>query len=386
MKEVHNMVDYDRSHERGAWNKESIPTELKSQNQWLIAKITASGKPPLYPRSPTAIDRGLSFDDVIRIVDDPDLGFVDTDRVSESDQIIIGFMIAPEDDYYFIDWDDVRDPTIGDRSVPQSVVEWVSNIGGYTEVSPSGTGLKTICRSDGDMRSAKSMDNAGKTYLDHPPVGDSENKPHIDVYVGPQYTTVTGNVFGNHNGYQDDNLSDGCSVLAEIEAELQPSRMTSSSDPINKSTQTKNSLVDIGRQSARQWQTRKNKSDDSGSQSTDGEWIKTEKPTIDQIRATGCALDDTFESLWDGNVSRYSSVSEADEALVSRIWYYANNRLLVNEAFQNSNLYGLRLRRPGLSDWSKSYPKWDEKSYRWSTLKSTRDNDRHQGHYLDPSD
>jgi len=369
------------------WNKESIPTELKNEKQWLVAKITESEKPPLYPRSPTAVDHGLSFDDIEHIIEDPDLGFIDTNQVSEGDQIIPGFMIAPDDEYYFIDWDDVRDPDVGNASVPRSVVEWIEEVGGYTEVSPSGTGLKTICRSNGEMQSAVELSKFGKIYLDNPPIGDAKNKPHVDVYIGGQYTTVTGDVF--QVPYEDHSrckLSDGGSVLSKIEAKQLSSNKTGSNNVGRDSAPKQNSLTDIGRQSIRKWKYRQKKDDNKGSQLIDGEWIKTDDPTIEQIVATGCALDDSFRRLWNGNVSGYPTVSEADCALVSKIWYYADDKFLVNAVFKQSKLYGIRPRRPSLSDWTKPYPRWDVDSYRRSTIEQARDNDRHQGRYLDPSD
>jgi hypothetical protein len=144
------------------------------------------------------------------------------------------------------------------------------------------------------------------------------------------------------------------------------------------------SPTEIGRRSAT---TRRKGRDKTSQQKTDyidGKWIKTDSPTVDQIRATGCAFDDDFRQLWSGNISGYPTVSEADEALVSKLWYYADDRKLVDNAFRQSGLYGIRLLRSSLSKWSKSYAKWDQESYRRNTLDSTRDNDRHTGHYLDP--
>jgi len=382
------MVDYVRSHERGRiWNPESIPTELKEQGRrWVIAKMTGSGKPPLYPRSPTAVDSGLTFGDVVKVFNDPELGFIDTKRVDDGDKIIVGFMMDPNDDFYFLDWDDVRDPTVGDESLPETVVEWIEAIGGYTEVSPSGTGLKTICRMGDNKQVVTEASGAGKMYLDHPPVGSSEDKPHLDVYTGGQYTSVTGNVISRlSHGGKPTELTDASPVLDSILEEAVSARDDSHDRISDTTAHSENGVAHIGHQSARKWK-RNQKGGNNSSGWIDGEWIETDNPSMDQIIATGCALSDSFQELWRGNISRYSTVSEADAALVSKLWYYADDESLVDLAFRQSGLYAKRLRRQSSSDWDKSYPKWDENSYRQTTIEHGRDNDRHQGRYLDPKD
>lgn len=379
------MVDHDRSHVGGRiWYPESIPTELKEQGRrWVIAKMTGSGKPPLYPRSPTAVDSGLTFGDVVKVLNDPELGFIDTERVDDGDKIIVGFMLDPNDDFYFLDWDDVRDPTVGDGSLPETVVEWIEAIDGYTEVSPSGTGLKTICRMGDNKQVVTEASDAGKMYLDHPPVGSSEDKPHLDVYTGGQYTSVTGNVISRlSHGGKPTELTNASPVLDTILEEVVSVRDDSSDRISDATAHSENGIAHITHQSARKWK-RNQKGGNNRSGWIDGEWIETDNPSMDQIIATGCALSDSFQELWRGNVSGYSTVSEADAALVSKLWYYADDEPLVDRAFRQSGLYGIRLRHQSSSDWDKSYPKWDENSYRQSTIAHGMDNDRHQGRYLD---
>lgn len=380
---MNSMTDDDRFHVGGGriWNKESIPTELKDQDQWVIAKMEEDGrKPPLYPYKSTVAGRGLSFGDVTKIMEDPDLGFIDIDRIGDNEKVIIGFIIDPNDDYYFIDWDDVRDPNVGDTSIPESVVEWVNEIGGYTEVSPSGTGLKTICRNTSERKSPPPLSEPGRDDLAQQPIGGLTDNPTVDVYNGGQYTSVTGHVFGSSDcSTESKRLTDARSTLLDIENELQRS-------PESDGTSDKNEgkLADIGRQSSRRKEYNQDTTPVTNSDRIEGDWIKTTNPTVDQIIATGYALDETFRDLWKGNVSGYKSVSEADLALASKIWYYADDRELVDEVFRQSKLYGIRDRRSNLSDWSRSYPKWDAKSYRRSTIKASRDNNRHKGHYLNP--
>lgn len=383
------MTGQDNSHVGGGriWQKESIPTELKNQDQWLIAKMGDNGKPPLYPRSPTATERGLTFGDVTKIMEDPDLGFIDTDRISDNEKVIIGIMIDPDDDYYFVDWDDVRDPSRGDTSVPERVVEWINEIGGYTEVSPSGTGLKTICRNTSETESPPPLAEPGRDDLDQRPIGVLTENPTVDVYTGDQYTSITGHVFGgSDSNVESKRLTDARPTLSDIADELQQSLTAESSTDSGNSGQEENTLADIGRESIRRKGYDQDRATVAKSGWIEGDWIETSDPTVDQIIATGCALDKKFRYLWNGNVSRYNSVSEADHALVSRLWYYADDRELVDDVFQQSELYGIRTRRLGISDWSKPDPKWDVDSYKKSTIQSTNDNKGYQGRYLNPKD
>ena len=383
------MTEHDSSNEGGEriWQKESIPTELKSQDQWLIAKMGNNGKPPLYPRSPTATERGLTFGDLTKIMEDPDLGFIDTDRISDNEKVIIGIMVDPDDDYYFIDWDDVRDPNQGDTSVPERVVEWINKIGGYTEISPSGTGLKTICRNTSQTESPPPLAEQGRNDLEQQPIGALTENPTVDVYTGDQYTSITGHVFGGSDSDVESNrLTDARPTLSDIADELQQSPTAESSTTSGNAGQEKSTLADIGRESTRRKGYDQDRNPVEKSGWIEGDWIETSDPTVDQIRATGCALDEDFRNLWKGNVSGYKSVSEADHALVSKLWYYADDEDLVDDAFKQSGLYKIRTRRPSISDWSKSDPKWDVDSYKRSTMKNTKDNRGYQGRYLDTKD
>ena len=173
-------------------------------------------------------------------------------------------------------------------------------------------------------------------------------------------------------------------TLSNIADELRQSPTTESSDTGGTGGKKESTLADIGRQSSRRREYNQDTTPVTNSGRIEGEWIKTTNPTVDQIIATGYALDETFRDLWKGNSSEYKSVSEADLALASKIWYYADDRELVDEVFRESKLYGIRDRRSNLSDWSRSYPKWDAKSYRRNTIQASKDNKRHQGHYLNP--
>ncbi len=56
----------------------------------------------------------------------------------------LGFVFSPADPFCGVDLDDARDPTTGDIS--PWAVELLDALGGYAEVSPSGTGVKAVVR------------------------------------------------------------------------------------------------------------------------------------------------------------------------------------------------------------------------------------------------
>jgi primase-polymerase (primpol)-like protein len=56
----------------------------------------------------------------------------------------VGFCFSDEDPYCGVDYDDCRDPATGD--IDQHVRKEVERLNSYTEVSPSGTGVKVYCR------------------------------------------------------------------------------------------------------------------------------------------------------------------------------------------------------------------------------------------------
>ena len=89
----------------------------------------------------------------------------------------VGFAVTEADDVLFVDLDDCVDAATGE------LTRWAADIAGdfrgaYTEVSPSGTGLRVFCR--------------GRI-----PVGYAQGKRGgVEVYCDGHYATVTGRVLG----------------------------------------------------------------------------------------------------------------------------------------------------------------------------------------------
>jgi putative DNA primase/helicase len=81
-----------------------------------------------------------------------------------------GFAISPG--FMFVDYDKCRDPQTG--VIDKSVAAKVAFLDSYTEISPSGTGLHVLCRSDAPLP-------AGRRKLNH-----------VEMYDGKRFATMTG--------------------------------------------------------------------------------------------------------------------------------------------------------------------------------------------------
>jgi len=82
----------------------------------------------------------------------------------------IGFLFTPDDDFAGVDLDDCRDPETGTLEPWAAAV--VHNLNSYTEVSPSGTGVKIF------LRATKQ--------------GKREREGQVEIYDRSHYFTVTG--------------------------------------------------------------------------------------------------------------------------------------------------------------------------------------------------
>src|SRR5262245_2213980 len=120
---------------------QTLPDELRDERQWVTwaYRPRPAGKPAKVPLSPVT---GKSASPT-----DPRtwgrLGSALT-MCQERQLAGVGFVFSPDDPYTGIDLDVCRDPDTG-RLDPWAA-ETVARFNTYTEVSPSGTGVKLILR------------------------------------------------------------------------------------------------------------------------------------------------------------------------------------------------------------------------------------------------
>ncbi len=90
----------------------------------------------------------------------------------------VGFVFTESDPFVGVDLDQCRDPITG--AIEPRAREIIRELDSYTEVSPSGTGVKIFIRGE-------------------PPVSGSR-KGRIEIYSLDRYFTVTGHVLEGHSG------------------------------------------------------------------------------------------------------------------------------------------------------------------------------------------
>ncbi|MBN2327484.1 MAG: hypothetical protein JXR73_10050 [Candidatus Omnitrophica bacterium] len=145
----------------------NIPQDLREFNQWvawkLIERNGKSTKVPYDPRngnnaSVTNPNSWCSFNEIINFINDPDYSG-------------IGFVFTEDDPFCGIDLDKCINPETGEISAHARKI--IHNFNSYTEVSPSGTGVKIFIK--------------GKKYHNRNRKGD------IEIYDAARFFTVTSN-------------------------------------------------------------------------------------------------------------------------------------------------------------------------------------------------
>ncbi len=99
----------------------------------------------------------------------------------------IGFLVFDDDPFVGFDFDDCRDPETGE--IHPAVARLIEELGGYAEVSPSGTGVRVIVRG----RKPGTQCLTKKT-----PWGGE-----FAVYEHTRFLTLTGRVIGDHREIAD---------------------------------------------------------------------------------------------------------------------------------------------------------------------------------------
>ncbi len=122
---------------------DNFPEELREQPQWIVWRwANRDGKLQKWPTDPRSGAVNASDKD-------PDLwmSFADAVSVARSgvhDICGVGFCFSDGLPYCGVDLDDCRDPATGE--IQEWAREIIRELDSYTEVSPSGTGVKIYCR------------------------------------------------------------------------------------------------------------------------------------------------------------------------------------------------------------------------------------------------
>lgn len=159
---------------------ENIPGELKQREQFVCWRYARSGvgSPHRWCKQPIS-PIGGQLAKITAPETWSDFGTaMNTFQRNKSHLAGIGFVFTDDDSFVGIDLDHCRDPESGE------LAEWASTLvdelDSYTEVSPSGTGVKIVLKSDQQVPSRR------------------KSSPGIEIYSSQRYFTLTGQTLNGH--------------------------------------------------------------------------------------------------------------------------------------------------------------------------------------------
>lgn len=262
-----------------------IPARLRERDQWLVTR----DKEPIRPRTDwNQPKEQLTVQDAL---------YTAGRHVGEP-----AFVIRPDDPFVLIDFDDVGSPA----NLPDTVQTWIDDLGTYTEVSRSGTGLHLICE--------------GTRLPNRQSKGELESNGSIEVYDASRYVVLTGDRIGPKS-----DVRSGGDELLELQREYLPER-TGQKDQRWVRTRSPDEL-DLGARSAR-----------TLSLTAEDIWR-----TIREYAAGGSDEAKDTSRLWNsraGTSVGYQSASEADLGLSADLAFWCReDARLMDKCFRRSSRY-----------------------------------------------
>lgn len=159
----------------------NIPEELKERHQWIVWKmVQRNGKETKIPFQPNGLaarsddpSTWSSFEDCVKVVD----------RFSG-----LGYVFSEGDPYTGIDFDSCFNPDT--KEVSDWAKPWISKLKSYSEISPSGTGIKTWIRAKFPFGNGKNVKLKSQPAIKGKTAG-------VEAYDHGRYFCVTGKRIAN---------------------------------------------------------------------------------------------------------------------------------------------------------------------------------------------
>lgn len=269
---------------------DTMPEELKEMKVWVVWKLEHDAKlTKPWTKVPYTMKGG-----VVRrasTTDPTTWRTFQTAKFAYESGDYDGVGIVLRDDILGIDLDNCRNPATGELSETAKTI--ISAVSSYTEVSPSGTGVKILCRAD------------------VPGPRNKNQAEGIELYGkgSPRYFTIT----GHH---------------------LEGTPTTIGQRPTG--------VQDVYRWYLRPLEEAAPKRSVAVPSDQDNRCTENSKMTVEAIvaAATAASNGEKFSRLWAGDWrGDYNSQSEADLALCSLLSFYAGNEAeLIDRAFRKSGL------------------------------------------------
>lgn len=262
---------------------QTVPADLRQRHQWVCWRyVQRDGKQtkcPLNAQSAqladsTDVKTWSSFDDA-----------VDACRVYGHFEGI-GFVFGADDPYSGIDLDNCIDPATG--QLKDWAQEIVSQITSYTEISPSGTGVKIF------LRGTKPGVRCRKAYHDG----------EVEMYDRNRFFTVTGRMLLGVSADVESRQDQLNAVYGMVFGQDEP---TAPSSPDTEASDTGPVALD------------------------DDEIIRL----ASKSRRSGAKFTALWTSQWNGY---FKSASEADASVVFTLAYYTKNPKQIDRIFRTSGL------------------------------------------------
>ncbi len=166
---------------------ERIPAELRERGQWIGWRWSDGNKIPV--NAATLINAKSNTPATWTTFDKAFEAF----RKNKNTLAGIGFVISAEDPFCGIDLDSCREPSTG------LISEWaqkiIDDVGSYCEISPSGTGVKIICRAK------KTAGSRCEYRVDESPTGPKATQ--VEIYDKTRFWTMTGDVLPGLESIRD---------------------------------------------------------------------------------------------------------------------------------------------------------------------------------------
>jgi hypothetical protein len=162
-----------------------IPQELKDRNQWIVWRMIQRGgkdtKVPFQPSGVTARSDDpstwSSFDDCVAVVEK---------------YAGLGYVFSEGDPYTGVDFDSCFDPDT--KQISEWAKSWITRLDSYSEISPSGTGVKVWVRGKFPSPQGKNVKLKDQPAIKGKTAG-------VEAYDHGRYFCVTGSALG---GLPDD--------------------------------------------------------------------------------------------------------------------------------------------------------------------------------------